>query len=352
MTHPLKRYGADDETLRLAARFPQWIPARILGQYEDLYSAHDGTEEVLVCLSGKARHQGLFPATGDFVLLEPTKSSLMEILPRKSCFSRTEAGSKKREQVLAANVDFVLICMALDGNYSPNRLERYVSAVWGSGASPIILLTKADLSPDPMACLHEAQSLAPGVEVLLLSMLDETLPPAFLSLLQRGKTYSLTGSSGVGKSSLLNRLLGCSLQAIAEVRRDGKGRHTTTGREIFLLPSGALLMDTPGMREFALFESDPSRSFEEIEALAAQCRFSDCRHEGEPGCAVQRAIRDGRLDKRRFLSYQKLLRESRCSTLSHKERETEKAESMFRQIGGMKNRKKYLRDTDKRNRDV
>jgi len=233
------------------------------------------------------------------------------VLPRRSAFERKVNLAATEAQVLAANIDTVFVVTALDDDFSPTRIERYLTLAWESGATPALVLTKADLCDDPLAMLLQAEQVALGAPAHVVSNvtgegLDELAP-----YLGPAKTVALLGSSGVGKSSLANRLLGHEAQPTKELAEDGTGRHTTTARQLLRLPGGALLVDTPGLREVQLWEADDGiqEAFADVDELAAGCRFNDCAHTREPGCAVQEAIEDGRLPLERLQSYRVLQRE-------------------------------------------
>jgi ribosome biogenesis GTPase len=301
-----------------------YVPARVVQEHRGRYQVYCETGEYSAEVSGKFRHLATsprsFPAVGDWVALalaSPSDSAaspnphaiIHAVLPRQSEFVRKAAGSKTEEQVIAANVDTVFLMTGLDHDFNLRRVERYLMLTWDSGARPVIVLNKADLCPDLGDRLAELEEVAFGVPIVTISALHGEGINALSPYLQPGHTVALLGSSGVGKSTLTNELLTQAAQATQAVRAaDSRGRHTTTGRSLWLLPAGALLLDTPGMRELQPWatEDSLSQTFEDIEALATQCRFRDCRHEQEPGCTVQGAIASGALDPKRLASYQKL----------------------------------------------
>jgi ribosome biogenesis GTPase len=297
------------------------VPARVVAQ-KGLYHVSTGEAEHFADLAGKLRHglrgSGGYPAVGDWVALRPPtgdgRALIQAVLPRRSKFSRKVAGQRTDEQVVAANVDTILLVSGLDGDFNPRRIERYLTAAWDSGARPVVVLNKLDRCDDPDGCLLEAESVAMGVPVHRVSALTGENCGELGAYLGAGQTVSLLGSSGVGKSTLINRLLGREVQRTREVREsDDRGRHTTTHRELFAVPSGGLLIDSPGLREIQLWEGDQGieSAFADIESLAESCRFADCRHQGEPGCAVEAAVESGALPAERLESYRKLQRELR-----------------------------------------
>ncbi len=256
-------------------------------------------------------------ATGDWVAIAPgDPPCVAAVLPRRGAFMRERAGPETAAQVLAANVDVVFVVGSLIAGFSPRRIERYLTLAWQSAGTPVVVLTKADCCPsdDTVAMAARAQSVAVGVEVHCVSALTGAGIDRLAGHLAPGRTVALLGPSGAGKSTLVNCLAGAEVMPTAEVRGDGKGRHTTTHRELVVLPGRGLLLDTPGLRGLALWDADEglSRTFDDVESLTGACRFSDCRHESEPGCAVLGAIEDGSLSEARLASWRKLQRELRA----------------------------------------
>jgi ribosome biogenesis GTPase len=286
------------------------VPARVTEEQRSLWLVETGDNlELWATLPGKYR--GDLPAVGDWVGLRG--KVIEQMLPRRTRFSRHAAGERTKEQVIAANVDTVFVMTSLNRELNPARVERYLTSMWESGATPVVLLSKSDLVADAGEAVAAVQAIAPGVTVLAISSRTGVPLDALGPFLQPGKTVAFVGSSGVGKSTLINRLIGRDVQDTGAVREgDDKGRHTTTSRKIVLLPGGGLLLDTPGMRELQLWDAGNEgiiQAFPEIEALAAECRFRDCRHQNEPGCAVRAAVEAERLDPRRIESFQKLDKE-------------------------------------------
>lgn len=293
---------------------------RVSCEERGLYRLYTEQGEQKAWLGGRLRHEAAgradLPAAGDWVAFREEGGAcvLQAVLPRRSKFSRKQSGRAAEEQIIAANIDKALLLTGLDNDYNLRRMERYLALTWESGAQPVVVLNKTDLCPDVPARVAEAGAVAPGVPVYAISsLLGEGLEQLVAEIVPR-ETLAVLGSSGVGKSTLINRLLGADVLATAAVRAsDGRGRHTTTARRLILLPSGALVMDTPGMRELQIWEDDEGigRAFDEIETLAAECAFSDCTHRSEPRCAVKAAVEDGRLWPARLENFRKLQREMR-----------------------------------------
>ncbi len=297
-------------------------PGRVVAEHRGAYRIETEAGERTGVLGGRLRHQAAgrldLPAVGDFVALRLPGGDgsvvVDAVLPRLTAFVRRAAGDRPDDQVIAANIDFVFVMMALDGDFNVRRVERYLAAVWESGANPVVLLNKADLCGDVPRRIEEVRGAAIGVDIHAVSALTADGVSILSRYLRPGITIGFVGSSGVGKSTLLNRLLGRDVQPTAGVREhDSRGRHTTTHRELFVLPEGGLVIDTPGMREFQLSNADSGVDtvFADIEAFAADCRFADCAHRQEPGCAVRSAIERGDLDAARLDAYEKLSKELR-----------------------------------------
>jgi ribosome biogenesis GTPase len=293
------------------------IPGRVALEHTHIYRVLTADGERLARVSGRLRHQARsradFPAVGDWVALEPAAhrgdARIRAVLPRFSRFSRRGAGDETEEQIVAANIDTVFIVAGLDDNFNPRRIERYLLVARDSGAAPVVVLNKADLVADPTAFIEDVRALAPGVPVHAVSCRVEGGVEPLRSHLRFGETGALLGSSGVGKSSIVNALIGRELLHTREVRAaDSKGRHTTTGRQLVRLPGEGVLIDTPGMRELQLWETGTALggTFADVEERAAECRFRDCRHKSEPGCAVRAAVEAGEIPQARLEGFHKL----------------------------------------------
>ena len=304
---------------QLSADDAALAPGRVVADHGGRVEVRHEGGASLAAVPGRLRASGAAPVAGDFVLLAPGRPDpvVARVLDRRTRLSRKAAGRETAEQVLAANVDLAFVVQGLDGDASPRRLERYLAAVYAGGIRPVVLLTKVDLVPDPAPFVESASAAAPGVEVLSISARTGEGLDAVRARLAPGVTAVLAGSSGVGKSTLVNALLGEEVQATAAVRAsDRRGRHVTAERRLFLLPGGGALIDGPGLRELALWDdAGLDAAFREVVALAELCRYRDCRHEGEPGCAVLAAVEEGRLAPDRLEGMRKLVREAEAQAM-------------------------------------
>ena len=331
MTALIDQYGWSD---RLRQDFAPHAalghaPGRILVQHRGAYLVATDAGDVPAKISGRLARdaaEGGYPAVGDWVALTARPgegaATIHAVLPRRTVFTRKAADSVQTIQVIAANIDVALVVASMNADLKSRRIERYLAAAWQSGARPVVVLTKADLAEDPAAIVAEVEAVAVGAPVLAVSAVTGEGMAALAAHLTPGETCVLVGSSGVGKSTLVNALVGKALMDTGAIREDDdRGRHTTTHRELAPLPGGALMIDTPGMRELGLMDADDGvgAAFEDIEALTATCRFNDCGHTGEPGCAVRAALESGSLDPGRWRNFQKLRRE-----IAHQERKEDR----------------------------
>lgn len=351
----LNKYGLNERFKNEATLYFELKIARVISQYKNMYKIITEDGEMFAEISGKFRYEvsrlSEYPAVGDFVMVNyndlNSHAVIQNVLTRKTSFERTAVGNSNETQVVAANIDIVFLCMSLNNNYNLSRLERYLSVAWDSGATPVIVLTKMDLCENIEKVISDIEDIAIGTDYIFTSCFDKTACEKVLEYLKTGKTASFIGSSGVGKSTLINTLVGNELLVTSETRKDDKGRHTTTGRELILLPTGGIVIDTPGMRELGVESVDLSKSFSDIDELACRCKFNDCTHTGEPGCAIRKAIENGELDERRLQNYIKLKKEAKYDGLNAKQIEVEKLNAMFGSKGEMKQKKAYIKNKRK-----
>lgn len=348
----LKSFGWDEY---FEAQFSDYasggfLPARISVEHRNNYELYSGLGELTAEKSGKLFYQAedasLLPAVGDWVVIKPLenedKAVIHAVLPRRSKFSRKKAGETTVEQIVAANVDTVFIMSSLNQDLNFRRMERYLALAWDNSVKPVIILSKADLVEDMYKQLAEAQSVLQGTDIQVISAVKGAGIDELFQYFEGNKTIAVIGSSGVGKSTLINSILNNDKMEVSDISLyKDKGRHTTTHRELTLVPGGGLIIDTPGMREIQLWEGGEGLSelFEDIEKLVVECKFSDCKHQTEPGCAVIAAIERGELDEKRFKSYKKLL-----SEVSYFERKQDKKA----QLAEKKKWKKLSADGKKR----
>jgi len=345
LKNDLNAYGLTERIAQLAATEPTLTLARVTEQHRETYQVISATGPVTAELGGKFRHATKvaadLPTVGDWVLTTGSPDNqlavIQQVLPRQSVLERAAVGKTGAGQLIAANVDTIFICMSLNANFNGHRLERYLTMAWDSGAVPVVVLTKADLCADVAEKLAALANVTLGVDVVTCSATTGAGVADLRAYVTGNQTVSFIGSSGVGKSTLINSLLGHETLVTREIRADDdKGRHTTTARELLRLPSGGVVIDTPGMRELQVQGGDLTKAFADITALAGQCKFRNCTHQTEPGCAVQAAIAAGDLDAERLASYRKLQLEMSYSDMSARERENAKIQRFF---GGKKEMK-------------
>ncbi|WP_165981060.1 ribosome small subunit-dependent GTPase A [Macrococcus lamae] len=328
----LQQLGFSNEQLE---RIDNLVPGRIATQSKGIYRVVTENHVILATLPGKFMHDLTdplaLPAVGDFVLmtLQPgeNKGLIEHVLPRKQAFIRQAAGTETKPQIISANIDYAFLAMSCNDNFNVNRMQRFLIAARDSGAEPIILLTKADLIDEleKEIMTAELSGIAGDVPVYFISMHTDDHIAELRALLKDNKSATILGSSGIGKSTLINKLMGEDVMVTNDIREsDSKGKHTTTHRELLLLPDGGIMIDTPGMREFQLWSTGDhiglSTEFSDIESLIESCRFNDCGHTNEPGCAVQQALSDGTLSAARYEQYEKYQRE-----LAYQERRSNQA---------------------------
>ncbi|QIQ21404.1 ribosome small subunit-dependent GTPase A [Zophobihabitans entericus] len=346
----LRTYGLTTRFAQEALLYPELMLARVTEQHRSLYTIMTETGEKHASVSGKFAYlthdTAAYPAVGDWVMVSELATNgdhiiIQQVLSRKSIFDRKAAGTHQAIQVVATNIDTIFICMSLNADFNLRRLERYLAIAWQSAATPVIVLTKSDLCSDIATKLTEIEAISFGVDVLLTSILNHEVQDIFAPYLSQEKTVVFLGSSGVGKSSIINQLMGKEVLLTREVGSDDSGRHTTTHRAMFVLPTGGVVIDTPGMRELQLDSGNLSKTFEDLEELSSQCKFRNCSHTSERGCAVLAAIADGTLSAGRLENYRKLEKETQYEGLSSRQREHTKITNMF---GSMNELKQFKRN--------
>jgi len=357
MTDPLTSLGVTPSIIEQSRLDTDLSLGRVIAQHHHLYDVKTASSTVKAQLSGKlsydSEHPMAYPAVGDWVMIDSILHDqdhymIHKILNRKTLLRRNAADNSHQLQVMVANVDIAFICMSVNRDYNLRRLERYLAMVWDSHITPVIILTKADLSDDISRLLSEVQDIAPDVEIVVSDPNDKDVITQIRAYLKPHRTAVLLGSSGVGKSTLTNKLIHETQVPTKPIRQDGKGRHTTTTRQIFEVPSGGVIIDTPGLRALQITVSNLSQTFQDISNLIAQCQFKNCQHLTEPKCAIQNALSTGELSTERWQGYQKIQKEQHYSTLNAKEIESEKINSMFGGKKAYKQKMAYIRSKNKK----
>ena len=301
----MKEYGLNERFIAESTLYENQNIGRIASQDKGLYKLICEKGELKAQISGKFRYNAAvtsdYPAVGDFVIFDENEGGnaiINHVLTRKSVFIRKAAGTSNNEQIVASNIDTIFICMSLNNDFNIRRLERYISVGWDSGATPVIVLTKADLCCNYDNTMKELENVAIGIDIIVTSSMNDDIS-SVKKYIKAGETIAFIGSSGVGKTTIINKLMGEEIFETKGLRNDDRGRHTTTSRELILLPSGGVVIDTPGMRELGLEGADLSKAFADIDELSESCKFNDCTHTKEPGCAVRQAVENGLLQEDR-----------------------------------------------------
>ncbi len=351
--YKLSDYGISERFISESSIYPELNIARVIGQYRGEYKIISEIGETKAKISGKLRFETnelvKFPTVGDFVMVDESYNIIHHVLTRKSVFIRSAVGLSEQAQSIASNIDIVFICMSLNNNFNLSRLERYLGIAWDSGAKPVILLTKSDLleSNELEKLISDVEKVSYYCDVIAISVFDDSIINRLVDYIKIGTTSAFIGSSGVGKSTLINKLLDKDILDTADIGKGDKGRHTTTNKEMFISPFGGVLIDTPGMREIGIETANLSKTFDDIEELAVLCRFVDCTHTNEPNCAIIEALESGELDKRRLDNYFKIKNEAGYEGLNSKQIEVKKLERMCKDVGGMKNMRKFAKEQRK-----
>lgn len=352
----LKKYGLNDFFIQQANLYEGFYLARIIEQHRDLYKVISEQGELHANLSGKMIYNTTnlenLPAVGDWVMIDKIEDKtgnaiIHNVLTRTSSFTRKAAGTGNKQQIIAANIDVIFICMSLNADFNLRRLERYLAIAWDSMAKPVIILTKADLCQNTEEKLNEVLNIAFGTETIACSSENGYGLEQISKMVEQGKTIAFLGSSGVGKSTLINHLMNNDIMTTQTIRNDDKGKHTTTHRQLLLLPNGGIVIDTPGMRELRLSTGNIDKTFEDIEELSTMCKYKNCSHTDEPNCMIQNALTNGTLDQSRFASYLKLKREVTYEGLNSRQLEQEKINNMF---GSKKEMKQLFKQIKKKNK--
>lgn len=327
----LKDLGLDEKYIEEGKKFNEdFHLGRVSVQNKNIYHVLTEEGEILAEVSGKYRHEVLglndYPAVGDWVLVDRTSNLngngiIHHLIPRRSSFERKVAGTRYDNQVVAANIDTIFICMSLNNNFNVRRLERYISVAFESNSKPVIVLTKSDLCFDLEEKISQVKEVAEKIDIIVTSSLMNEGYEEIKRYVFTGQTIAFIGSSGVGKSTMINKLLGSEELKTTEVGSEDKGRHTTTSRQLFLVEGGGILIDTPGIRELGLMNADLNKTFEDVEELERQCKFSDCSHNNVKGCAFKKAIDEGLITEERLNNYLKLKKELKYAEKKIKSRE-------------------------------
>lgn len=340
------------------AKYKQMYLGRVIFESQKIYKIITTGGEILAEVTGKYSFEALdksdFPAVGDWVVLDRNETGsghaiIHNLLTRKSKISRKVAGNRIDEQIIASNIDFIFICISLNKDFNIRRLERYLSIVWSSQAVPVVVLTKSDLCEDIDDKMIQVENAAVGIDIHITSAINHHGTDIIGDYLTQGKTGAFIGSSGVGKSTLINSIIGEDLMHTSGLRNDDKGRHTTTHRELIAIPSGGAVIDTPGMREIQILDIDESvdHAFRDIEDLISHCKFSDCQHNSEPGCAINAALKDSSLEESRYNNYLHMKKEIAFLNSKGDKKAMSERKSQWVQIS--KSHKQTVRHNRKRN---